>query len=309
MLKVFVCSCSEGIGNFIPSDFVSEGYACVQFSDGEFEVHYESSLRGDDVFLIQSLTTSDSIIELMMAINAAKLASAKTITAVIPYLGYARQDRKSCPRVSVGAKVILKTLESLGVDRIITMDLHAAQEVAFVDIPVDHLHSTAVFIPSLQVSENTVFVAPDAGASKLVTHYAKHFSKPMVLCHKVRTEVNKVNSMMVIGDVKGKDCIIIDDMCDTAGTLCRCTNELKVQGANSVTAVFTHSVLSGDAIRNICNSKLDKVVTTNTIISPALYKLARSINVVECDVTPLLIKAITSAYENKSIESLFIIKQ
>lgn len=314
MLKLFVCSRSESIGKYIDSDFIAPGYKCVQFSDGELEVHFEESVRGEDVYLLQSLTSSDSIIELMMAVNAAKLGSAKTITAVIPYMGYARQDRKSYPRVSLGAKVILKTLESLGVDRIITIDLHAPQEVGFVDIPVDHLRSTAIFMPDMVPGENAVFVAPDAGSSKLVSLYAKYYHRPMILCHKVRLEANKVDSMMVIGDVQDKACIIIDDMCDTASTLVKCANELHNRGAVAITAVFTHPVLSGNALLNLSDSYIDNIITTNTTsnalrLEGLTNKYFKYIKVQIHSVTPLLLNAIQASYENKSIESLYVINQ
>lgn len=309
MLKVYNCKGYQE-GASISSKFLNtqQDYECVTFSDGEMEVHFNASVRGDDVFLIQSLTSSDNFVELLLAINAAKLASAKSITAVIPYMGYARQDRKSRPRVSLGAKVIMEAIENAGASRIITMDLHAPQEAGFVNIPVDHLRATSLFIPYLQSwSDDYVLVAPDAGAAKNVNLYAKALGKSMVLCHKHREGINHVDTMDVIGDVKGKRAVIIDDMVDTAGTLCKCASLLKAQGAEHVTAVFTHAVLSGKAVERLSNSDVDQVVTTNTV--PLNSKVIKGRFVKLIPIEDLVAAAIKAAFNNDSIEGLFVIKQ
>jgi len=314
MLKVYSCSKSLSIGGDIVREFegTQSDYECIVFSDGEMEVHFNSSIRGDDVFLIQSITSSDALVELMLAINAAKLASAKTVTAVIPYLGYARQDRKSRPRVSLGAKVVLQAIASAGASRIITMDLHAAQEVGFVDIPVDHLRATSLFIPFLRDKKGEfVLVAPDAGAAKTASLYAAALDKDLVVCHKSRTGVNHVESMALIGSVEGKEAVIIDDMVDTAGTITKCTNLLKSKGATRVCVMFTHAVLSGCAVDRLTNSEISEIVTSNTINAHDklryIFDSTRKV-IEELSITKIFVKAIDNAYKGKSIEDLFIIK-
>lgn len=312
MLKVFSCTHSLSIGFPIVESLncCQNDYQCITFSDGEMEVHFESSVRGDDVFLIQSITSSDALVELMLAINAAKLASAKSVTAVVPYLGYARQDRKSRARVSLGAKVILQAIESAGADRIITMDLHAPQETGFVDIPVDHLRGTSLFLDELRAKDEVVLVAPDAGAAKNVSLYSTELNKPMVMCHKSRSGINHVESMTVIGDVTGKEVVIIDDMVDTAGTICKCAELLKENGATRVTVVFTHAVLSGKAQERLEHSCISEIISSNTISTNVLGEIQvntrKVLNIVP--ITDIFTKAISAAYNNESIDNLFNIK-
>ena len=313
MIKVYSCGKSMEMGLPIVAQFngVQEEYECITFSDGEMEVHFNESVRGDDVFLIQSITSADALMELMLAINAAKLASAKSVTAVVPYLGYARQDRKSRPRVSLGAKVVLQAIESAGANRIITMDLHAAQEVGFVDIPVDHLRATSLFIPFLKGCEEMVLVAPDAGAAKNVSLYASALGWQMVICHKSRNGINHVENMTLIGSVEGKEVVIIDDMADTAGTLVKCAQLLKDKGAKIITVMFTHPVLSGPAVERLSKSVISQIVTSNTIgaagkLNELFDKSRKVINKIA--ITELFSKAIDNAYNGRSIEDLFVVR-
>jgi ribose-phosphate pyrophosphokinase len=222
-----------------------------RFSDGEFAVSYEESIRGQYVYLVQStFPNSDNLMELLLMIDAAKRASAYKIIAVIPYFGWARQDRKDKPRVSIGAKLIADMLTVAGVDRVITMDLHADQIQGFFDVPVDHLYSSTIFIPylkSLQL-KNLVIASPDVGGSKRAGSYSKHLGVPMVLCHKTREKANVVGEMRIIGDVKGKDVVIVDDMVDTAGTLCKAADLMIENGANTVCAVKELNVQAGNTV-------------------------------------------------------------
>ncbi len=238
------------------------------FSDGEFSVSYEESIRGQYIYLIQStFPNSDNLMELLLMIDAAKRASAYKIIAVIPYFGWARQDRKDKPRVSIGAKLIADMLSVAGVDRIITMDLHADQIQGFFDVPVDHLYGSTIFVPyikSLQL-ENLVIASPDVGGSKRAGSYSKHLGVPMVICHKTREKANVVGEMTIIGDVVGKDVIITDDMVDTAGTLCKAADLMMSRGANSVRAIVTHGVMSGLASERIMKSALTEIAFTDSI--------------------------------------------
>ncbi|MDO9152548.1 MAG: ribose-phosphate pyrophosphokinase [Paludibacter sp.] len=238
------------------------------FSDGEFSVSYEESIRGQYIYLIQStFPNSDNLMELLLMIDAAKRASAYKVIAVIPYFGWARQDRKDKPRVSIGAKLIADMLSVAGVDRVITMDLHADQIQGFFNVPVDHLYGSTIFIPfikSLQL-ENLVIASPDVGGSKRAGSYSKHLGVPMVLCHKTREKANVVGEMTIIGNVVGKNVIITDDMVDTAGTLCMAAELMLKNGANSVRAIVTHGVMSGAASELIMNSALTEIVFTDSI--------------------------------------------
>ncbi|MDR0371155.1 MAG: ribose-phosphate pyrophosphokinase [Prevotellaceae bacterium] len=239
-----------------------------RFSDGEFAVSYEESIRGQCVYLVQStFPSSDNLMELLLMIDAAKRASAYKIIAVIPYFGWARQDRKDKPRVSIGAKLIADMLTMAGVDRVITMDLHADQIQGFFNVPVDHLYSSTIFIPYLKSLKlkNLVIASPDVGGSKRAGSYAKHLGVPMVLCHKTREKANVVGEMKIIGEVEGKDVVIVDDMVDTAGTLCKAADLMIENGANSVCALVSHGVMSGNASERILNSKLKDIVFTDSI--------------------------------------------
>lgn len=238
------------------------------FSDGEFAVFYEESIRGKHVYLVQStFPNSDNLMELLLMIDAAKRASAYKIIAVIPYFGWARQDRKDKPRVSIGAKLVADMLTVAGVDRVITMDLHADQIQGFFDIPLDHLYASTIFSPhikSLGLSK-LVVASPDVGGSKRAGSYAKHLEVPMVLCHKTREKANVVGEMQIIGDVEGKNVIILDDMVDTAGTLCKAANLMIEKGAVSVRAMVSHGLMSEGAAERVMNSALEEIVFTDSI--------------------------------------------
>lgn len=238
------------------------------FSDGEFSVSYEESIRGQYVYLVQStFPNSDNLMELLLMIDAAKRASAYKVIAVIPYFGWARQDRKDKPRVSIAAKLIADMLSIAGVDRVITMDLHADQIQGFFNVPVDHLYGSTIFVPfikSLNI-DNLVIASPDVGGSKRAGSYSKHLGVPMVLCHKTREKANVVGQMTIIGDVEGKDVIITDDMVDTAGTLCMAADLMMKNGAKSVRAIVTHGVMSGAATQRVMDSALSEIVFTDSI--------------------------------------------
>lgn len=275
-----------------------------RFSDGEIGVEFMESIRGKFVFLIQStFSPSDNMMELLLMIDAAKRASAYKVIAVIPYYGFARQDRKDKPRVAIGSKLVANMLTAAGADRVITMDLHAAQIQGYFDIPVDHLDSSAIFIPyieNLQL-ENLTFAAPDVGSANRIREVASFFEAEMVICDKHRKRANEIASMVVIGDVTDRDIILIDDICDTGGTLAKSAGLMMEKGARSVRAMCTHPVLSGNAYENIQNSVLKELVVTDTIpIKPGCDK----IKVVSTD--ELFAVTIRNAYENKSINSLFI---
>lgn len=275
-----------------------------KFSDGEFQPVFNESIRGDYVFLVQStFAPSDNLMELLMMIDAAKRASAGYITAVIPYFGFARQDRKDKPRVSIASKLVANLLTTAGADRVMTMDLHAPQIQGFFDIPVDHLDSSAIFIPYIENLnlKNLTFASPDVGSTNRVREVASYFNAEMVICDKQRKRANEIASMTVIGDVTGRDIILIDDICDTAGTLTKSAAMLKERGALTVTAFCTHPVLSGKAYENIQDSVLEKLVVCNTI---PLKQQSDKIEVVS--VADLFAIAIRNTFENKSINSLFI---
>ena len=275
-----------------------------QFSDGEIGVEFVESIRGRFVFLIQStFSPMDNLMELLLMIDAAKRASAYKVTAVIPYYGYARQDRKDRPRVAIGSKLVANMLTAAGADRVITMDLHAPQIQGYFDIPVDHLDSSAIFIPyieNLNLS-NLTFAAPDVGSANRIREIATFFECEMVICDKHRKRANEIASMVVIGDVKNRDIILIDDICDTGGTLAKSAGLMIEKGANSVRALCTHPVLSGNAYENIQNSVLDELVVCDTI---PVKSICDKIKVVSTD--ELFAVAIRNAYENKSINSLFM---
>lgn len=279
-----------------------------QFSDGEIQPVFMESIRGDMVFLVQSThSPADNLMELLLMIDAARRASADKIIAVIPYYGYARQDRKDRPRVAIGSKLVANMLVAAGASRVITMDLHAPQIQGYFDIPVDHLDSSAVFIPYItQLKlENLTFAAPDVGATNRIREIASYFEAEMVICDKHRKRANEIASMVVIGDVTDKDIVIIDDICDTAGTLAKAAALLKDKGARSVRAMVTHPVLSGKAYDNINNSVLEELVVCDTI--PVRQELSSKIKVLT--VADLFAVAIRNAHENKSITNLFIHSQ
>lgn len=277
-----------------------------KFSDGEFQPVFNESIRGDYVFLVQStFAPADNLMELLMMIDAARRASAGYITAVIPYFGYARQDRKDKPRVSIASKLVANLLTTAGANRVMTMDLHAPQIQGFFDIPVDHLDGSAIFIPYIEnlKIENLTFASPDVGSTNRVREVAKYFEADMVICDKQRKRANEVAAMTVIGNVKDRNVVLIDDICDTAGTLTKSASILREKGALSVRAFCTHPVLSGNAYYNIANSELEELVVCDTIPLKDNQDYSK-IKVLPTD--ELFAVAIRNTFENKSISSLFI---
>jgi ribose-phosphate pyrophosphokinase len=274
-----------------------------KFSDGEIQPSFNESVRGCDLFIIQStFAPSDNIMELLLMVDAARRASANYITAVIPYFGYARQDRKDKPRVSIGSKMIADILSASGVNRVITMDLHAPQIQGFFNIPVDHLDASVIFIPYIASLglENLAIGSPDVGATARNREYARTLDCPMIICDKQRKKANEIAAMQVIGDVENMDVVLVDDLVDTAGTLCKAAALLMEKGANSVRAVCTHAVLSGKAYENIENSVLTELVVCDTI---PVHHQSSKIKVIST--APLFSKAIRQIHEHGSISSLF----
>ncbi|TWR29220.1 ribose-phosphate pyrophosphokinase [Mucilaginibacter pallidiroseus] len=274
-----------------------------RFSDGEFQPHFNESIRGCDVFLIQSThQPTDNLMELLMMIDAARRASAHYIIAVIPYFGLARQDRKDKPRVAIGSKLVANLLVAAGINRIMTMDLHAAQIQAFFDVPVDHLDASVIFVPyikSLGLSNLTI-ASPDMGGSYRARSFAKFFNAEVVICDKRRKRANEIESMTIIGDVTDQDIVLIDDICDTAGTLAKAASLIMERGARSVRAVCTHPVLSGKAYETIENSALAELIVTDTI---PLKQESSKIKVLST--ADLFAKAIANVNEHGSISQLF----
>ena len=277
----------------------------TKFSDGEFAVSYEESIRGRDVFLVQStFPNSDNLMELLLMIDAAKRASARHINAVIPYFGWARQDRKDKPRVRIGATLVADLLSCAGVDRVITMDLHADQIQGFFDVPVDHLYASGVILPYLQSLKlkDMVIASPDVGGSKRANSYAKYLGCPLVLCNKTRARANVVESMQIIGDVKGKNVIIIDDMVDTAGTITKAANIMKDAGALSVRACASHCVMSGPASDRVQESCLEEIVFTDSIPYTKRCSKVKQLSVAE-----MFAETIRRVVENESISSQYLL--
>ncbi|MCL3778994.1 ribose-phosphate pyrophosphokinase [Prolixibacteraceae bacterium JC049] len=304
--KIFSCEASKYLTESICKSLGEEmgQSVCTRFSDGEFEPCYEETVRGSHVFVVQStFPSTDNLMELLLMIDGARRASAYKIVAVIPYFGFARQDRKDKPRVSIGAKLIANMLQSAGVDRVITMDLHADQIQGFFDIPVDHLYASAIFIPFIKKMglENLVIASPDVGGSKRANTYAKMLEADMVICHKTRSKANVVGNMTVIGDVKGKDVIIVDDMIDTAGTITKAADLMKEKGAKSVRAFASHPVLSGPAYDRIDASALEEVYFTNSI---PLKQESSKIKILP--IGELLADVIQKVYHYQSISSFYL---
>jgi ribose-phosphate pyrophosphokinase len=273
----------------------------VEFSDGEFEPSFDETVRGSDVYLIQSTTPpSDNLFELLLMIDAAKRASAANIIAVMPYFGYARQDKKGKPRVPIGAKLVANLLSASGINRIMTIDLHADQIQGFFEVPVDHLYASELFVEDIQnlSLDNLIIASPDMGGSKRANVYAKLLNSGVVICYKERAKANEVGDMKVLGDVKGKSVVIIDDMVDTAGTLTKAANLMIKNGATSVRAYCTHAVLSGEAYNRLDKSKITELVITDTI-----PKTHNSSKVREISVAPFLAKTIKAVVANESISS------
>ena len=282
-----------------------------KFSDGEFQPSYRDSVRGATVFLIQStFPPADNLMELLLCIDAAKRASADKVIAVMPYFGWARQDRKDRPRVSIGAKLVANLLRAAGCDRVMTCDLHADQIQGFFDIPVDHIYGSGVFVKAISESTkfaNLAIAAPDMGGAKRANAYSKFFSKrrdcPVIICHKTRERANVVAEIKAIGEVEGKDVVIVDDMIDTAGTLCKAAEVLKKLGAKSVRACATHGVLSGGAVKRIEDSSLDEVFITDTIPHPELEGDSK-IRVVS--MSPVFASIIDKVYNYEPISPGFV---
>ena len=275
------------------------------FADGEFAVSYEESIRGNHVFLVQStFPNSDNLMELLLMIDAAKRASAKSIVAVIPYFGWARQDRKDKPRVAIGAKLIADMLAVAGINRLITMDLHADQIQGFFNVPVDHLYASSAFfarIKSLNL-KNPVIATPDVGGTKRASTYAKYLGAPMVICYKSRKKANEVDEMKIIGDVEGMDVLLIDDMVDTAGTITKAADLMKKEGAASVRAIASHAVMSDPATERVDNSALEDIFFTDSIPYKKEGKKVRIVSVAD-----MFAEAIKRVCNNESISSLYSI--
>ena len=277
-----------------------------QFADGEFEVCFEEPIRGCEVYLVQStFPNSDNLMELLLMIDAAKRASAKSIIAVMPYFGWARQDRKDKPRVSIAAKLVADLLSTAGVDRVITMDLHADQIQGFFNIPVDHLYASSVFIPYIQSLnlEDMVIATPDVGGAKRANSYAKYLDLPLVLCHKQRAKANVVANMTVIGDVKDKNVILVDDMVETAGTITKAADLMMANGAKSVRALCSHAIMSDPASERVDNCGMTEMIFTNSIPFKKDCKKATILSVAR-----LFADTIRRVHENQSISSQYLIK-
>lgn len=276
-----------------------------RFADGEFSVSYEESIRGSQVFLIQSTyPSSDNLMELLLMIDAAKRASARSIVAVIPYFGWARQDRKDKPRVSIGAKLIANMLSAAGINRLITMDLHADQIQGFFDVPVDHLYASAIFTNYIRGldKENLVIATPDVGGTKRASSYAKYFGIPMVICYKLRKKANEISEMQIIGDVKGMDVLLVDDIVDTAGTITKAADLMKASGANSVRAIASHAVMSDPASERVEQSALTEILFTDSI--PYSKKCEK---VTILSVADVFADSIRRVCNNESISTLYVL--
>ena len=277
-----------------------------RYSDGEFQPSFEESVRGSRVFIIGSTNPStDNLMEMLLMLDAAKRASARHITAVIPYFGWARQDRKDKPRVPIGAKLVAKLLESAGATRIITMDLHADQIQGFFEKPVDHLYASSIFVPYLKSLniDNLTIASPDMGGSKRAYAYSKFLDSDVVICYKQRSKGNIITHMELIGDVTGKNVVLIDDMVDTAGTLTKAADLMIEKGAESVIAICTHALLSGDAYEKIEKSKLNKLITSDSI---EIKKESNKVEHLSC--SKMFAEAMYNVHNNKSIDKLFINK-
>ena len=278
----------------------------TRFADGEFEVSFEESIRGCEVYLVQStFPPTDNLMELLLMIDAAKRASAKTIIAVMPYFGWARQDRKDKPRVSIAAKLVADLLTAAGVDRVITMDLHADQIQGFFNVPVDHLYASSVFVPYIESLglEDMVIATPDVGGAKRANSYAKYFNVPLVLCHKQRAKANVVATMTVIGDVEGKNVILVDDMVDTAGTITKAADLMLAHGAKSVRALCSHAIMSDPASRLIDESGMAEMIFTNSIPFKKDCKKCTIISVAR-----MFDYTIRRVHDFKSISSQYVFK-
>ena len=305
-VKIFACTQSTELAGKIARAYGIElgNVIFSRFSDGEFQPSFEESVRGARVFIIGSThPTSENLMEILLMIDAAKRASAKHITAVMPYFGWARQDRKDKPRVPIAAKLVANLLETAGATRVITMDLHADQIQGFFEIPVDHLYASTIFVPYIKSLnlENLCVASPDMGGSKRAHSYAKFLNSDVVICYKQRKKANVIEKMELIGDVEGKNVVLVDDMVDTAGTLVKASEIMKEKGAVSVRAICTHAILSGNAVEKIENSPMEELIVTDSIPHNSLPK---KIHVLSCD--KLFADVMRSVHEHASISNKFI---
>ena len=304
--KIFACTQSESLGKTIADHFGIEigQVNFSRYSDGEFQPSFEESVRGARIFIVGSThPSSENLMEMLLMLDAAKRASARHITAVMPYFGWARQDRKDKPRVPIGAKLIAKLLESAGATRIITMDLHADQIQGFFEKPVDHLFASTIFLPyinSLKLSDLTI-ASPDMGGSKRAYAYSKFLSSDVVICYKQREKANIISHMELIGNVEGKNVILVDDMVDTAGTLTKAADLMKERGAISVRAICTHALLSGNAYEKIEGSQLEELIVTDSIPTKVSHP---KVKVLSC--APLFAEVMKNVHYNQSISSKFV---
>ena len=304
--KIFACTQSESLGKAIADHFGIEigQVNFSRYSDGEFQPSFEESVRGARIFIVGSThPSSENLMEMLLMLDAAKRASARHITAVMPYFGWARQDRKDKPRVPIGAKLIAKLLESAGATRIITMDLHADQIQGFFEKPVDHLFASTIFLPyinSLKLSDLTI-ASPDMGGSKRAYAYSKFLSSDVVICYKQREKANIISHMELIGNVEGKNVILVDDMVDTAGTLTKAADLMKERGAISVRAICTHALLSGNAYEKIEGSQLEELIVTDSIPPKVSHPKVKGLS---C--APLFAEVMINVHYNQSISSKFV---
>lgn len=307
-IKVFAGEASRYLGESICKELGIElgKMNKERFADGEFEVGFEESIRGAEVYLVQStFPTSENLMELLLMVDAAKRASAATIVAVVPYFGWARQDRKDKPRVSIAAKLVADLLSTAGIDRLITMDLHADQIQGFFDVPVDHLYASSIFIPYIESLhlKDMVIASPDVGGAKRANSYAKYFDVPLVLCHKTRAKANVVEKMTVIGDVKDKNVVLIDDIVDTAGTMTKAADLLLSFGAKTVRALCSHPVMSDPATSRILDSGLQEIIFTDSIPYGKENSKATILPVAK-----LFADTIRRIHNNQSISSQYLFK-
>lgn len=304
--KIFACSQSKDLANNIADAYgLKLGKTIIStYSDGEFQPSFEESVRGDRVFIVGStFPSADNLMEMLLMLDAAKRASAKHVNAVIPYFGWARQDRKDKPRVPIAAKLIAKMLETAGATRIITMDLHADQIQGFFEVPVDHLYASTIFLPYLRKLnlDNLTIASPDMGGSKRAYAYSKALNSDVVICYKQREKANVISYMELIGNVEGQNVVIVDDLVDTAGTLTKAADLMMERGAKSVRAISSHPVLSGDAYKKLENSKLEELIVTDSI---PLKQSSNKIKVVSC--APLFADVMKRVHEHESISLKFL---
>lgn len=306
-VKIFTGASSRYVAEKIAKSYGQDlgKVSLYRFSDGEFQPSYEETVRGSDVVIIQStFPPSDNLFELLLMIDAAKRASANQIIAVMPYFGYARQDRKDKPRVAIGAKMVANLLSAAGATRIITMDLHADQIQGFFDIPVDHLYGSSIFLPYIQSLNlpNLTMAAPDMGGTKRANAYAKYLKSDIVICYKQRSKANVVDSITLMGEVEGRDIMLVDDLIDTGGTLTKAADMMMDRGAKTVRAICTHAILSGKAYETIENSKLTELIVTDTV---PLKRESSKIKVLS--VADLFAKVLHSVHSYESISSHFVV--